>query len=97
MSRCEAEAALCPNCGSFDRDIVESRKRCGGVYRRSQCRQCSARYTTQERPVSDEPSVTEQQAAIAHALARLLDRLTDVEHDVTALRTTILDAAINLQ
>lgn len=89
MSKRHPDAALCPTCGSVERNILNTRKQNGVIYRRSECRECSARYTTHERIIAD------QTPATTHALVRLLDSLTDIEQDIAALRTAI-DTALRL-
>ena len=89
MTRRHEDATLCPSCGSVERNVLQTRKQPGVVYRRSQCSVCSARYTTHERIIAD------QTPATTHALVRLLDSLADIEQDIAALRATI-DTALYL-
>jgi superfamily II helicase len=89
MSRRGENSTLCPACGSVERTVLNTSKQHGVVYRRSECRNCSARYTTHERIIAD------QTPATTHALVRLLDSLTDIEQDIAALRATI-DTALRL-
>lgn len=84
MTRTPADAGIrCPNCGNRNRQVIESRKRIGEVYRRCVCSKCGHRYSTCER--------LEIVADSAHvfALTGLLEQLTKAEEQLAALRDAI--------
>lgn len=79
-----ADAGIrCPNCGNRSRQIIESRKRVGEVYRRCVCNKCGYRYSTCEK--------LEIVADNAHifTLTRILEQLNKAEEQLAALRDAI--------
>ena len=81
---------LCPNCGSSDRDITDSRKRTNYTYRRCTCRNCGARYSTYERSFVGDDAPDQ-----SLALSKLRDRLGAIEAELVSM-VSIVESAINL-
>jgi transcriptional regulator NrdR family protein len=89
MSKHSAKCKLCPACGSTNRDVLQSRRGPHGIHRRSQCRDCGTRYSTNEHSVAEvDPKTT-------LLLVRLRDQINELETAVNDLRTT-LESAIQL-
>jgi hypothetical protein len=76
---------LCPNCGSDDRHIVESRKRYGKTFRRCDCRRCGTRYGTIEKYIA---SADLEQSL---GLSRIRDKVDDLQEQLTDLTDLIED------
>lgn len=75
----------CPHCGCRERDVLETRfrKRTDSVYRRSVCRNCGERFSTQECLVGlPQPAV---QAAKRSSLEAEV-RFSRIEHNLQALK-----------
>ena len=61
------------DCGSCNRRVIESRPLIGGVRRRSECRDCGARFTTYEQRQDDDDSP--QLVSVDAGSSRLLQLL----------------------
>jgi uncharacterized Zn finger protein len=80
---------ICPSCGSYDRDVIESRKRHGSVFRRCDCRECGTRYRTSEKVIA--PYYIDY----AVALTRIRDQLQGLEEELSVL-VRLTESAIDL-
>lgn len=81
----------CPDCGSIERGVIESRPRAGGsIYRRCFCRRCGTRYTTREQLVGQPITRTrDEQRADRLRRAAILDQIDRIERSLAALKRNL--------
>jgi len=50
----------CPFCGSTDTRVIDTTRVANGIRRRRQCKECSRRFSTMERPILTTPLVVKR-------------------------------------
>ena len=84
MTRSSTDGGIrCPHCEHHSRQILETRRYANRVYRRCVCSHCGDRFSTNE--------VLDNQPDSAHVLTltQLLERLTDVQNQLSTIRLAI--------
>lgn len=73
----------CPDCGSTERKVIESRRQTNEVRRRCVCQNCSNRFTTIETLMDRDDSVSPD------FLFAVLKGLSSIEKAVSSLRVSL--------
>jgi transcriptional regulator NrdR family protein len=81
----------CPDCGSIERGVIESRPRAGGsIYRRCFCRRCGTRYSTREQLVGEAVTKTpDDNRAERLRRAAMVDQIDRIERSLAILKRNL--------